>query len=213
MSALNQGFRPPDATIDLRRSSHDQSEWAVEVKKYYQVHEDTPKLDDTPTNDHPPVEGRSKQVSDSNDKSEEAKKEKTRWCPILKTFIPESKGVTAHIVSYATGQAMAKKIFAGEKTGKDILFDCRNGLWMTKNVEKAMDQGYVILVPSHTEVLDFEASTYDIKLLVLNQELLKKGKDMIVSFKLSNEETKTYYWGDVNEISVFQLSLRNMPEP
>lgn len=83
---------------------------------------------------------------------------------------------------------LVKQIFSHHDMGKDLTFDLRNGLWMTKKVEAAFDLAQVILVPVDTKNIDTTIQQYDLKLVVLDKKLLSSKENMILSFKQGNIE-------------------------
>jgi hypothetical protein len=70
------------------------------------------------------------------------------------------------------------------------------GIWVAGNVEKALDQAQIALMPTDTDAFNFDKKTYDIKLVVLDPHLLEHGKDMILQWGENNEKKRT--WNDVN---------------
>lgn len=130
---------------------------------------------------------------------QEEQQVKLAWCPVLHAFIPEDKGIAAHIFPHAIGYELAKTIINDRENGRDIVFDPRNGLWMAKAVEQAFDNAQVIIVPTDTENPDFENESYDLKLVVLNKELLEPKRSMILSFKHPDGTDRIFRWTDVNE--------------
>ncbi|KAI1120755.1 hypothetical protein F5Y10DRAFT_257763 [Nemania abortiva] len=69
---------------------------------------------------------------------------------------------------------------------------------MCKKVEEALDNGHIVLVPADNKNPDFQSRSYDIKLIVLDNTLFKKGRNVIFSQERSNGETKLYLWNDVD---------------
>jgi HNH endonuclease len=179
------------------RSKTEQQRWQSKVQERQGVFEGyivptASQASDTksPSKPEPSPTAKRRQTSD-----------KMGWCPVLKDFIPTEHGKAAHILPHGLGSKMYDILLGGKpsKTNPDEannLMDPRNGIWVAGNVEKALDQAQIALMPTDTDAFNFDKKTYDIKLVVLDPHLLEHGKDMILQWGENNEKKRT--WNDVN---------------
>ena len=137
---------------NAHRNKNDQRKWSKQVQERYDVVQ--------------PVQERD-EVS-----------RKKGWCPVVRGWVHYGKlkaanredlvGKTAHLVPHKLGSNTAGLIFATE--GEDVIWSVSNALWLHPKVEKAFDDGKIIIVPTSP----IETSN-EFKLRVIDQSLLEKS--------------------------------------
>lgn len=84
------------------------------------------------------------------------------WCPVTREWYETEYVTTAHLVPYAIGEIIASYIFGlpiGE--GWNALWSPQNGLLVYLKVERAMDQGQLLIVPEFETALQFKIVLLD----------------------------------------------------
>jgi len=75
------------------------------------------------------------------------------WCPILGKWFGKPGVVAAHLFSYKHGQSAMDAIFG--KTKEPELFSPRNGILVSREIEKYLDCGKIVIVPDLPDWLTF----------------------------------------------------------
>ncbi|KAL8837607.1 MAG: hypothetical protein Q9170_002450 [Blastenia crenularia] len=70
---------------------------------------------------------------------------KSRWCPILGSYVPKGAMIGAHIFAYFHGSDLMSEIF-GADAGKELNTPY-NGLYIFGEAEKRFDKGQFVIVP------------------------------------------------------------------
>ncbi|KAL8730648.1 MAG: hypothetical protein Q9166_003961 [cf. Caloplaca sp. 2 TL-2023] len=68
------------------------------------------------------------------------------WCPVMKAYAPVRYRKAAHIVPWALGVDNITHIFGED--GYTVVTRYKNGLVLDKDVEKALDRGWIVIIPS-----------------------------------------------------------------
>lgn len=93
-----------------------------------------------------------------------ANREPERWCVVLGEWIPKSNTKCAHIIPKSLDSKNLAYLFG---TDDAALESERNGLILQRSIEKAFDNGWIVIVPDGS----VETTPTEWKMIVLNDQI------------------------------------------
>ena len=119
------------------------------------------------------------------------------WCPIKSSWVEESTIRAAHIFPYGAGQTAMDQLFGRDDNDREELFEPENGIMMSVDAEKRIENGWMVLVPNvpadaTTAQLDTwskaKVKEYKLRVLCPENANMKKYLDM----------TEARVWNDLD---------------
>ncbi len=124
------------------------------------------------------------------------------WCPILKRYAESEDCVAAQFVPHSLGYKNVGYLFGDADEGYSMVWSLRNGMIMTKQLEKAFDEGTFIIVPMDT-ASDDKPQRY--KLVLMDE----KRRNQTVK-TLGGPVTTAIRWRDLDNT---ELEFQNDKRP
>ena len=132
------------------------------------------------------------------------------WCPITSCWVHEDSIRAAHIFPYGAGQTAMDELFGRDATDRQELFEPQNSIMMSKDAEKRIANGCIVIVPdvpddATTAVLDewtrAEIKDYKLRVLRPNDPSMQKVLPANIASKDTGKNRRLWHELDGEKVN------------